>query len=52
MEGGKNGIFPFPAILNNLEQVKSYDVSIHAEKFIFDLVVKDCLISKKIEAAS
>ena len=52
MEVGKDGRFPFHAILNNLEQVKSCGLSIHTEKFIFDLVVKDCLISKKIAAAS
>ncbi len=51
MEEGKNGRFPFHAILNNLEQVKSYGVSIHAEKFIFDLAVKDCLRRKDLAAS-
>ena len=49
MEEGKNGRFHFHAILNNLEQVKGRGVSKHAEKFAFELVVKDCLRSEKIK---
>ena len=51
MEGGKNGRFHFHAILNNVEQVKGCGVSKHAEKFAFELVVKDCLRSERNEAA-
>lgn len=52
MEGEKGVRFSYHAILNNLEQVKSFGVSIHAEKFVFDLVVKELLRDEKMESES
>lgn len=52
MEERKDGRFPLHAVLNNLEQVKSYGVSTDAEKIVFYLALKGCLRSAEVEAES
>ena len=52
MEERKGGRSPFHAVLNNLEQVMSCGVCTRAEKIGFDLVLKSCLRSAEMEAAS
>ncbi len=52
MEERKGGRLPFHAVLNNLEQVKSCGVCTHAEKIVFGLVLKGCLSSAEMEAAT
>ena len=52
MEERKGGRFTFHTDLNNLEQVKSCGVCTHAEKIVFGLVLKGCLSSAEMKAAT